>query len=194
MDAVLGKRRVDSGLDRLQYRLLDQPVYHRRYPELTLPAIRLRYLQPEYGLRFVPALDIPIGLPSDGADRPRPSDLAARDFVGPRRSSVFLAPRRPVFAEETFDSGNTSIANSPARASPASHGASATASSKSSSLSAPRVEAIEIRTHSASMRGAASAPIRRQQSEPRNSVTGTHADAVEWNKSQSRRRSTLRIA
>ena len=84
MDAVLGKRRVDSGLDRLQYRRLDQPVYHRRYPELTLPSIRLRYLQPEYGLRFVPALDIPIGLPSDGADRPRPSDLAARDFVGPR--------------------------------------------------------------------------------------------------------------
>ncbi len=53
------------------------------------------------------ALDIPIGLPADGTDWPRASDLAARDFVGPRRSSVFLAPPHPVFGRKTFASGNT---------------------------------------------------------------------------------------
>jgi predicted RNase H-like nuclease len=37
------------------------------------------------------AIDIPIGLPSTG---PRPADLLARQFLGPRRHSVFLAPVR----------------------------------------------------------------------------------------------------
>jgi hypothetical protein len=55
--AVLRKRRVDVRLNRLQYCLLDQPVHHRRYPELTLSAIRLRYLHPEHGLRLVSALE-----------------------------------------------------------------------------------------------------------------------------------------
>ena len=32
------------------------------------------------------ALDIPIGLPQGGSDWPRPADLGARDFIGPRRS------------------------------------------------------------------------------------------------------------
>ena len=36
-------------------------------------------------------VDIPIGLPARGV---RPADRAARDFVGPRRSSVFLTPTR----------------------------------------------------------------------------------------------------
>lgn len=41
------------------------------------------------------AVDIPIGLPESGA---RAADLAARAFVGPRRSSVFPAPTRPAVA------------------------------------------------------------------------------------------------
>jgi len=40
-----------------------------------------------------------IGLPADGTDRPRPADLAARTFIGPRRSSVFTAPPRPDYDE-----------------------------------------------------------------------------------------------
>jgi predicted RNase H-like nuclease len=52
------------------------------------------------------ALDIPIGLPADGADWPRPSDLAARTFVGPRRFSVFTTPPRPVYDEPTYADAN----------------------------------------------------------------------------------------
>lgn len=36
-------------------------------------------------------IDIPIGLPSTG---PREADLLARQFLGARRHSVFLAPAR----------------------------------------------------------------------------------------------------
>lgn len=39
----------------------------------------------------VMAIDIPIGLPDSGY---RQADLQARDFIGPRRSSVFLTPVR----------------------------------------------------------------------------------------------------
>ena len=46
------------------------------------------------------AIDIPIGLPADG---PRPADVAARARIGPRRSSVFPAPVRPVLAARTYD-------------------------------------------------------------------------------------------
>lgn len=42
------------------------------------------------------AVDIPIGLPRSGADYPRPADALARRRLGPRRSSVFPAPARPV--------------------------------------------------------------------------------------------------
>jgi predicted RNase H-like nuclease len=40
-------------------------------------------------------VDIPIGLPERGR---RPADLAAREFVGPRRNSVFFAVPRAVWA------------------------------------------------------------------------------------------------
>ena len=52
------------------------------------------------------ALDIPIGLPADGADWPRPSDPAARAFIGPRRSSVFTAPPRPVYDARSYSAAN----------------------------------------------------------------------------------------
>lgn len=42
-------------------------------------------------------IDIPIGL---AADHVREADLAARTFLGPRRSSVFLTPTRAALAEE----------------------------------------------------------------------------------------------
>ena len=44
-------------------------------------------------------VDIPIGLPSEGA---RGADLAARVFVGPRRSSVFPTPSRASLAVATY--------------------------------------------------------------------------------------------
>jgi predicted RNase H-like nuclease len=44
------------------------------------------------------AIDIPIGLPEAG---PRASDLLARARLGPRRSSVFPAPVRPMLSART---------------------------------------------------------------------------------------------
>jgi predicted RNase H-like nuclease len=44
-------------------------------------------------------VDIPIGLPEAG---PRPADVAARRFVGPRRSSVFPTPPRPVLEAQSY--------------------------------------------------------------------------------------------
>jgi predicted RNase H-like nuclease len=44
-------------------------------------------------------VDIPIGLPEAGA---RSADLAARAFVGPRRSSVFPTPTRAAIACATY--------------------------------------------------------------------------------------------
>lgn len=44
------------------------------------------------------AVDIPIGLPERG---PRACDLAARKLVGPRRSSVYPAPIRPLLGART---------------------------------------------------------------------------------------------
>lgn len=49
------------------------------------------------------AVDMPIGLRETGA---RPADIAAQKFVGPRRSSVFLTPPRPVLAADGFESAN----------------------------------------------------------------------------------------
>lgn len=46
------------------------------------------------------AVDIPIGLSPIGS---RPADLAAKAFVGPLSSSVFLCPARAAFDELTFD-------------------------------------------------------------------------------------------
>ena len=45
------------------------------------------------------AVDIPIGLPTEGT---RAADLAARTFVGPRRSSVFATPPRAALALATY--------------------------------------------------------------------------------------------
>jgi predicted RNase H-like nuclease/predicted enzyme related to lactoylglutathione lyase len=45
-------------------------------------------------------IDIPIGIPDSGA---RPADEAARRFVGPRGSSVFTTPVRPVLEAETYE-------------------------------------------------------------------------------------------
>jgi predicted RNase H-like nuclease len=47
----------------------------------------------------VVGIDIQIGLPDDS---PRPADAAARKFVGPRRSSVFPTPPRPVLEAATY--------------------------------------------------------------------------------------------
>jgi predicted RNase H-like nuclease/predicted enzyme related to lactoylglutathione lyase len=44
-------------------------------------------------------VDIPIGIPVEGT---RPSDAAARRFVGPRASSVFTTPIRPVLEAPTY--------------------------------------------------------------------------------------------
>jgi predicted RNase H-like nuclease len=46
------------------------------------------------------AIDIPIGLAPDGARR---ADVEARQQLGPRRSSVFPAPVRPVLAATTYE-------------------------------------------------------------------------------------------
>ena len=47
----------------------------------------------------VVAVDIPIGIPEAGS---READRAARRFVGPRASSVFSTPIRPVLQAETY--------------------------------------------------------------------------------------------
>jgi predicted RNase H-like nuclease len=48
----------------------------------------------------VVAIDVPIGLPQDGA---RSCDVEARKRVGPRRNSVFPAPLRPVLMAAAGD-------------------------------------------------------------------------------------------
>jgi len=44
-------------------------------------------------------VDIPIGIPVEGT---RPADVATRSFVGPRSSSVFTTPIRPVLEAPTY--------------------------------------------------------------------------------------------
>jgi predicted RNase H-like nuclease len=48
-------------------------------------------------------IDIPIGLPDSG---PRPCDVEARAMLGPRRSSVFPAPIRPLLPLTTWAEAN----------------------------------------------------------------------------------------
>lgn len=48
----------------------------------------------------VVAVDVPIGLPAHGA---RACDRAARELLGPRRSSVFPAPLRALLAAASYD-------------------------------------------------------------------------------------------
>jgi predicted RNase H-like nuclease/predicted enzyme related to lactoylglutathione lyase len=45
-------------------------------------------------------VDLPIGIPENS---PRPADLAARRFVGPRASSVFATPLRRILEAETYE-------------------------------------------------------------------------------------------
>jgi len=49
------------------------------------------------------AIDIPIGLPDRGQ---RAADRAAREFVGPRRSSVFAVPPRAVLSRGDYAEAN----------------------------------------------------------------------------------------
>lgn len=46
------------------------------------------------------AIDIPIGLPDSGA---RTCDVQARKLIGPRRSSVFPCPIRPLFTARDYE-------------------------------------------------------------------------------------------
>jgi len=52
------------------------------------------------------AIDMPIHLPSSGRNWPRSADLAARDLLGPRRNSVFLAPPAPVLECSSWEEAN----------------------------------------------------------------------------------------
>jgi predicted RNase H-like nuclease len=49
-------------------------------------------------------IDMPIGLPLGGARRP--ADVAAREFVGPRRNSVFFTPTTEVLDQATLTEAN----------------------------------------------------------------------------------------
>ena len=66
-----------------------------RVPDLT--AITRRLDSGELG---AVGIDIPIGLPDAGSRR---CDVEARKMIGPRRSSVFPAPIRPVLGAETYE-------------------------------------------------------------------------------------------
>ncbi|CAA9542487.1 MAG: hypothetical protein AVDCRST_MAG79-1982 [uncultured Thermoleophilia bacterium] len=50
------------------------------------------------------AVDIPIGFPV--GPEPRAADVAARRFVGPRRSSVFMTPPRAVLEQPDYGTAN----------------------------------------------------------------------------------------
>jgi predicted RNase H-like nuclease len=65
------------------------PVVKRSFAEILLA----------FRAASVVAVDIPIGLPKS---EPRAADLAAREFVGARRSSVFLTYPREVLAAPTY--------------------------------------------------------------------------------------------
>jgi predicted RNase H-like nuclease len=54
------------------------------------------------------AVDIPIGLPDAGSRR---CDIEGRIRVGPRRSSVFPAPRRPMLATEDYAAARQLLAS-----------------------------------------------------------------------------------
>lgn len=61
----------------------------------SLLAPTFRHMRERLGNAVLIGIDIPIGLPESGT---RPADLAARAFVGPRRSSVFATPTRAAIA------------------------------------------------------------------------------------------------
>lgn len=74
--------------------------------ERVLVASSLAEMATEVGPVEVMGLDIPIGLPVSAGAWPRPADEAARELVGPRRSSVFRAPPRSVLDSESYDEAN----------------------------------------------------------------------------------------
>lgn len=85
------------GIDACRTGWIAVAVGGREGPEAHyLPTIDV--LGPLASVADVIAVDIPIGLPTDG---PRQADLLARDFVRARRSSVFLTPLREVLEAET---------------------------------------------------------------------------------------------
>src|SRR5690606_14996767 len=51
--AVLAEGRIEDRLHHLQNGLLDEPIEHRRDPQLPDPAATLRYLVPSYRRRLV---------------------------------------------------------------------------------------------------------------------------------------------
>jgi predicted RNase H-like nuclease len=66
----------------------------------VLPSLEPVVAELSAGRMVCAAIDIPIGL----ADRePRTCDVAARRLLGPRRSSVFPAPARPVLKATSYD-------------------------------------------------------------------------------------------
>jgi predicted RNase H-like nuclease len=56
------------------------------------------------GASAIVVVDVPIGLPEGG---PRACDLAARELLGPRRSSVFPAPCRDTLSAASFEDACT---------------------------------------------------------------------------------------
>jgi len=67
---------------------------------------RLTDLLPRVGQVATIAIDIPIGLPVGGEDWPRAADTEAREWIGRRRSSVFLSAPRPVLECSTYAAAN----------------------------------------------------------------------------------------
>ncbi len=66
----------------------------------ALVAAQFRELTGHFGNADVIAVDIPMGT---GGTYPRPADVAARKFVGQRRSSVFPTPPRPVLEAPDYE-------------------------------------------------------------------------------------------
>lgn len=65
----------------------------------VVPAIDEVIARVRTGALALVGLDLPVGLPDAG---PRACDVEARRRLGPRRSSVFPAPVRPVLATTTY--------------------------------------------------------------------------------------------
>jgi predicted RNase H-like nuclease len=65
----------------------------------ALLADSLREIVASYRTAAVIAIDVPIGLPESGQ---RQADLEAKMLLGPRRSTIFAVPPRPVLAATTY--------------------------------------------------------------------------------------------
>jgi predicted RNase H-like nuclease len=93
-----------AGLDgcRLGWVMVTAPLEPRTGgPEVRVVTdLREVVAEIESGRLLAATIDIPIGLAPDHA---RPVDGLARKRIGPRRSSVFSAPVRPVLAAATFE-------------------------------------------------------------------------------------------